>query len=149
MTDPIVIEFEVGAGPEHAFHTWTDRCGMWWPPSHSVGQRPDFDVVFEARVGGRIYERTSDGTEHEWGTVTAWEPPWRLAYRWHIFLPPDRATDVTVSFSPTEGGTKVRLENHGFEIFGDAAVERVERVGGAWRTIVASYEEAVAARPQV
>jgi hypothetical protein len=41
-------------------------------------------VTFEPRPDGRIYERTPDGTEHDWGEVLAWEPPNRLAYLWHL-----------------------------------------------------------------
>jgi len=40
--------------------------------------------VLQAGVGGRIYERAADGTEHEWGEVTVWQPPERLAYLWYL-----------------------------------------------------------------
>ena len=141
--EPIVIEFDVSAAPEHAYATWTQRCGMWWPATHSVGQAEGFEVVFEPIVGGRIFERTAEGIEHEWGTVTRWEPPHLVSYRWHIFLPPDRATEVSVTFTPTDVGTRVRVENVGFEIFGDGAEERMVRVGGAWGSITDRYRLAV------
>jgi uncharacterized protein YndB with AHSA1/START domain len=136
---PIIIEFDVRADPGHAFSTWTDRCGMWWPPSHSMSGAPGFEVVFEPRVGGRIYEVGVDGSEHEWGEVTEWDPPNRLTYRWHIFLDRERATDVVITFTPSEAGTTVRLENSGFEVFGDGREERAGRVGDAWRGILDRY----------
>ena len=55
-----------------------------------------------------------------------WEPPRRVEYWWHIFLDRDKATKVSVSFTPGVAGTSVRLENSGFEVFGDvnAAIQR-------------------------
>lgn len=141
--EPIVVEFDVSAPPEHAFHIWTDRCAMWWPKSHSMSQADGFDVVFEPRVGGRVYERGADGAEYEWGEVSIWDPPHRLEYLWHIFLDRGKATTVSVTFTPTASGTAVRLENSGFEVFGDLAEERAGRVGGAWQSLTAGYRQAV------
>lgn len=67
--EPIVVEFEVSCTPAHAFRVWTHDGPSWWPPSHSVSTDPDLAVVFEPRPGGRIFERTPDGTEHDWGEV--------------------------------------------------------------------------------
>lgn len=139
MTRPIVIEFEVAAPPERAFRAWTERCSSWWPRSHSMSESEDFDVVFEPHEGGRIFERGPDGVEHDWGRVTVWEPPHSLEYRWHIFLDPDRATRVSITFQGTDNGCQVRLVNDGFEVFGEAAEERVGRVGGAWLELVGGY----------
>jgi hypothetical protein len=75
VTEPIEIEFEVACSPEHAFDTWANRTSMWWPPSHSMSSAPGLVVTFEPRPGGRIYERTPEGAEHDWGEVLAWEPP--------------------------------------------------------------------------
>jgi uncharacterized protein YndB with AHSA1/START domain len=108
-----------------------------------MSQSDDFDVVFEPEVGGRVYERGADGVEYEWGEVTVWEPPRRLDYLWHIFLDRDQATTVTVTFTPTDSGTSVRLENSGFEVFGDRAEERAGRVGDAWEDLAARYREAL------
>lgn len=143
MTDPILVEFEVDAPKSHAFEVWTRRCGMWWPRSHSMSQSDDFDVVFEPRVGGRIYEITPQGEEHEWGEVTVWDPPNRLEYLWHIFLRRSQATLVRVTFSESGDGSKVTLENSGFEVFDTAADQRRERVGSAWLGITQSYRSAL------
>jgi uncharacterized protein YndB with AHSA1/START domain len=140
--EPIVLEFVVGAGVEHVFNTWTERCSLWWPPSHSMSQTDGFDVVFEPFIGGRVYERGADGEEHDWGEITVWDPPHRVEYLWHIFLDRERATKVGLTFTPAEQGTLVRLENTGFGIFGDGAPERIDRVEGAWGGITRQFREA-------
>lgn len=143
MIDPIVLEFEVSAPIDHAFATWTERCALWWPRSHSMSQAEGFDVVFEPFVGGRVYERGPDGEEHDWGKIIEWDPPRRLEYWWHIFLDREKATMVSVTFTSGLSGTMVRLENSGFEVFGDGAGERMERVGGAWTGIIEQYRDAI------
>ena len=61
----------VDAPVEHAFRVFTERLGEWWPvKTHSVAQENAETVVLERREGGRFYERTRDGNEHLWGTVT-------------------------------------------------------------------------------
>jgi uncharacterized protein YndB with AHSA1/START domain len=141
--DPIVVEFDVTAPVEHAFTMWTDRCSLWWPPSHSMSQADEFEVAFEPYVGGRVYETGPDGEEHDWGEVTLWDPPRHIEYLWHIFLDRDKATRVSVTFTSADRGTTVRLENSGFEVFGDGAGDRMERVGGAWLGITQEYREAI------
>ena len=61
---------------------------------HVVGTR--LVVTFESRPGGRIFERTPEGVEHDWGEILAWEPPHRLAYRWHLGTDRGRARFYTV-----------------------------------------------------
>jgi hypothetical protein len=67
--EPMVIEVEVACSPEHAFDTWANRTSLWWPPSHSMTSAPGLVVTFEPRPGGRIFERTPAGVEHDWGEV--------------------------------------------------------------------------------
>ena len=98
MTSPLRISFEVACPAEHAFAVWTSRIGTWWPPDHTVSGEADLTVVLEGVVGGRIFERTSEGVEHDWGTVTIWEPPAALGYSWHLGRDPEDATDVEVHF---------------------------------------------------
>lgn len=141
--EPIVVEFDVDATVGHAFEMWTERCTLWWPRSHSMSQAEGFQVSFEPFSGGRVFETGPGGEEHVWGEITVWDPPHRVAYWWHIFLDRDKATLVNVTFAPSRAGTTVRLENSGFEIFGDGAADRKDRVGAVWAGINQNYRDAV------
>ena len=84
-------------------------------------------MVFEPRVGGRIFERTTGGKEIEWGEITLWDPPNRVAYLWHISADRSDATDVVIVFKQLgDSSTRVDIEHRGWERLG--AVK-----GPAWR----------------
>lgn len=138
MTEPLVVEFDVGAPAEHTFAMWTARCGLWWPRSHTVSGDPTA-VVFEPRPGGRIFERGQDGAEHPWGEVLDWEPPVRLRYRWHLFFDPSEATEVEITFTARDGSTAVRIEQRGWDRLGAAGPLRRDRTGQAWAAITRRY----------
>ena len=74
MIEPLRIAFEVGCSPERTFELWTAQTSTWWPSTHTVSAQPGVEVIIEPGVGGRIYERTPQGDEHDWGQVTGWEP---------------------------------------------------------------------------
>ena len=76
-------------------------------------------MIWEEQVGGRIYERHTDGGEGEWGRVLAWEPPARFVMSWYPGKDDSMATELEVSFSPEGDGTRVDLEHRGWEIFAD------------------------------
>jgi uncharacterized protein YndB with AHSA1/START domain len=138
--EPLVVEFEVGVEPPQAFDTWTERCAMWWPKSHTISGDPAA-ITFEARPGGRIVERAPGGDEHAWGEVLDWDRPDRLRYLWHLFFDRSEATEVEVTFRPSGAGTAVRLEQRGFERLGEAGPPRRERTQQAWGAITARYAE--------
>ena len=146
MIDPIVIEFDVMASPGHAFEVWAKKPSIWWPRSHTVTGDPELTVVFEPQVGGRIYERGSDGAEHEWGQILVWEPPVKVGYRWHLFFDPSQATEVTVTFTEIESGSRVRLVQTGFEGLGESVgPERRRRTNSAWIELTGRYRVAIEA----
>ncbi len=138
VTSPLRISFDVVCPPARAFELWTSRIGTWWPPDHSVSGAP-VDVVMEAGVGGRIFERTGDGGEHEWGTITVWEPPHRLGYSWYIGRAASDATDVEVTFIDLGGQTLVEIEHRGWDRMGrDAELWRSRnRIG--WETLLPHF----------
>jgi uncharacterized protein YndB with AHSA1/START domain len=143
-TEPLRWTFDVACGPDHAFRVWTDRIGTWWPADHTVSGAEDGVVVLEGHVGGRIFERTADGAEHDWGEVTAWEPPSRLAYLW--FLRTDRgdATDVEIRFVAVgDSATRVEIEHSGWERLGDRGATWRERNLGGWSTLLPHYRAAL------
>ena len=112
---PIEIEFEVACSPEHAFDTWANKTSAWWPRRHSMTSAPGLVVTFEPRPGGRIFERTPDGAEHDWGEVLVWDRPRRLAYLWHRGTDRGRATEVDVSFTGGTTATTVAITHRGWE----------------------------------
>lgn len=147
--EPIIVEFEVDCSPEHAFRMWTDKTASWWPRSHTMTGGADLEVVFEPRVGGRIFERGVDGTEHEWGEVRLWDPPHRVGYLWHLFFDRSEATEIEVVFEFAESGkTKVSLKQTGFDrLPPDIGVVRRERTEGAWGEVTGHYRSTLGASP--
>src|SRR5215213_7604906 len=83
---------------ESAFRIWTEQLNLWWPKSHSLSADPHTTALLEGWVGGRLYERTPEGIEHEWGTITTWEPPHHLGYSWYLGSGPTMPTQVDVHF---------------------------------------------------
>jgi uncharacterized protein YndB with AHSA1/START domain len=108
-----------------------------------MSSSPGLVVTFESRPGGRIYERTPGGTEHDWGEVLAWEPPRRLAYLWHLGTDRSRATEVDISFTGHDAGTTVTIVHRGWERLGPEAAAWRERNLGGWSGLLPHYREAV------
>ena len=125
MEPPLELAFTVACPPAHAFAVWTERTTLWWPKSHSVSADPELAVTIEPRPGGRIFERTPAGEEHDWGEVVEWDPPHRLAYRWHLRQDREDATRVEISFAPAEDGTEVTIVHSDWQRLGQR--ERNER----------------------
>jgi hypothetical protein len=144
VTEPLRFTLDVACPAHHAFAVWTSGIGTWWPADHTVTGEDGLDVVLEPRVGGRIFERTSGGAEHDWGEVTVWDPPSRLEYPW--FLRADRAdaTDVSVSFQPVdERLTRVEITHSGWERLGTRGGAWRDRNHQGWSTLLPHYEVAV------
>ncbi len=111
MTSPLRLSFEVACPVEHAFTVWTSGIGAWWPRDHTVTGDEGLRVVLQSGVGGRIFERTPDGIEHNSGEITVWEPPVRLAYRWHLGQDRADATEVDIQFRPAGSTTTSSRSN--------------------------------------
>lgn len=140
MIEPLRMAFDVECAAQDAFDLWTQRSAAWWPTMHTVSAEPGVRVIFEGQPGGRIFERTPTGREIEWGQVTVWEPPSRLAYSWHIRADRADATDVEIRFVETAGGrTRVEIEHRGWERLGDRgrSWRRVNK--GGWDGVLPSY----------
>jgi uncharacterized protein YndB with AHSA1/START domain len=102
-------------------------------------------IVFEPGPGGRIYERTPDGAEHDWGDVLEWEPPNRLVYLWHLMFDRTEATEVEVTFAARGDATAVRIRQTGWDRLGAAGAARRDRTRAGWQAVVAHYLPAAGA----
>jgi uncharacterized protein YndB with AHSA1/START domain len=137
----------VSRPPEVAFRVFTEAMAGWWPAAtHSVGGPAVETVVFEPGVGGRIFERLGDGTEHAWGEVTEWVPPERLAFTWYPGRGPESGQLVQVRFLPEGDGTRVELVQRGWETLGDEAGATFASYDGesGWSRVLADFAAAAA-----
>ncbi|TAL11074.1 MAG: hypothetical protein EPO00_03925 [Chloroflexota bacterium] len=140
MIEPIRLQFEVACPVDRAFEVWTDRIATWWPKDHTVSAEDGRVVVLEGRPGGRIFERRTNGLEHDWGVVTIWDPPNRLGYTWHLNRSPTDATDVEVRFVPAgSAGTRVEIEHRGWDRLGAGGEDWRDRNYGGWSTLLPHY----------
>jgi uncharacterized protein YndB with AHSA1/START domain len=142
MSETLSFSFDVACAAEHAFDVWTSRIDTWWPRDHTIGDAAS--VVLQEGVGGRIFERGTDGVERDWGRVTQWEPPERLAYTWHLGRSADEATDVEVRFVPVaDDTTRVEIEQRGWERFGDQAGPWRDRNRVGWDSLLPHFMKAI------
>ena len=150
MIEPIRLEFEVACPADHAFETWTAQIGRWWPVDHTVTAEADLTVVLERRLGGRIFERTSGGIEHDWGRVTTWEPPRRFGYLWHLRRDRADATEVEIRFIDRgDATTRVEIEHRGWDRLGAEGEAWRDRNRGGWATLLPHFvAAAVASTPR-
>jgi uncharacterized protein YndB with AHSA1/START domain len=142
VIEPLRLSFDVACDVDHAFRVWTEQIASWWPVQHTVSGEPGTTVVLEPRVGGRIFERAPSGQESEWGEVTGWEPPGRLAYTWHIAADRRDATDVEIAFVEVSGSmTRVEVEHRGWERLGaTTGLRRRDTNRDGWATVVPAYQ---------
>ena len=128
---------------ETAFRVFTEQVGAWWPlATKSVGQEDSIGLVIEPQVGGRVYEQVRSGEEHEWGEVFAWEPPHLLAFTWHPGRGPETHQEVEVRFTASDDGTRLDLEQRGWERLVATAEEIPEHYESGWDEVLSRYAEA-------
>jgi uncharacterized protein YndB with AHSA1/START domain len=146
--EPVVKNVTVACTPEEAFRYFTSDFSKWWPAAtHSVvAYASEFkdkpaSVIFEPRVGGRIFERTRSGEEHLWGRLLAWEPPTLVAFSFHPGRDEKEAQRVDVTFSPVPEGAKVVLTHSGWSANAQKACDSYNQ---GWKTVfVTAYREYV------
>ena len=130
----VVVDFD----PEEAFALFTAGIASWWPVgSHSYGGDEVTDVVFEPRVGGRVYEVTAAG-EREWATVRSFDPPNGFVLEW--LIGDAHGSEVEVRFTHDGPGSRVELEHRGF-----GATDPRERYASGWDVVLAPFAEQASA----
>ena len=126
-TDTAVrTEVVVEAPIERAFSVFTEGIGSWWRPDHHILEGELAEMVFEARVGGHVFDRGADGSECRWARVLAYEPPqrvvisWDINTQWQLETDHERTSEVEVRFVP-EGAdrTRVTLEHRNLDRHGE------------------------------
>jgi uncharacterized protein YndB with AHSA1/START domain len=130
--------------PQVAFRIFCESIGEWWPKGPSFKGNLA-NMVIEGRIGGRFFERYTDGTEYEIGRVTAYQPPSLVAFAWRA--PSwDVATQVEVRFSAEAGGTRIELEHRGWDQSAKSRDSR-DNYDSGWDMVLGRYQAAFAATP--
>lgn len=147
---PVVKTIIVACSPEEAFQYFTADFSKWWPlATHSVvAYASEFkdkpaEVIFEPRLGGRIFERARSGEEYTWGTVLEWQPPARAVFSFHPGRDQKEAQTVEVAFSPVAEGARVVLTHSGWEKLGVNARKTRDSYEQGWVSVVGGYREYV------
>ena len=118
----IVVEAEV----DRAFRVFTEQMDKIKPREHNMLGVDIAETVFEPRAGGRIFDRGTDGSECEWASVLAYEPPdrvvfsWNVSPHWQVEADPARRSEVEVRFiAEGPARTRVELEHRHLDRHGD------------------------------
>lgn len=134
---PIRRSVSVSWDQDAAFRRFTADFGAWWPSrTHSIGGERVRRVVFEPRVGGRIFEEHGDGRRFQWGEILLWEPPQQVKFTWHPAREPATAQDVLVEFVPEGPGTRIELIASGWERWGENVSRAHRGYGVGWAYIL-------------
>ena len=135
------VKVVVDAPIEQAFTVFTEGIGTWFPPEYNLLSVPLAERVFEPRVGGRVYDRGTDGSECQWARVLAFEPPhrvvisWDITPRWQIEKDLAKTSEVEVRFTAeTRNRTRVELEHRHLERHGEGWEAERDSLGaeGGW-----------------
>ena len=108
-------EIVVEAPADRAFRVFTEQMDKIKPREHNMLGVDIAETIFEPRAGGRIYDRGTDGSECEWASVIAFEPPdrvvfsWNVSPYWQVETDPDKRSEVEVRFI-AEGPERTRVE---------------------------------------
>jgi uncharacterized protein YndB with AHSA1/START domain len=156
QTSPTTVRHSmvVEAPIEQAFSVFTDDFGSFKPREHNMLSVDIDETVFEAHVGGNIFDRGVDGSECRWARVLAYEPPdrvvfsWDISPRWQVESDPGRTSEVEVRFiAETPTRTRVELEHRNLDRHGEGweGVREGVDSGGGWPLYLARFAERVAA----
>ncbi len=111
LRDEIRYATLIRAQPERVYDAFTTAEGLdgWFTTGASVDPRPGGEIRFRWREWGPDRITDEDG-----GPVLEARQSERFVFQWHTggAIPP---TTVEVDFGRVEGGTLVRLREHGYE----------------------------------
>lgn len=135
---PLQKTTHVPLPPEEAFELFMAQLDTWWPKDrHAAGPGSVLEVT--PHKDGEIVEVRPDGTRKLWGRIIGWDPASFMAFTWCPDGPEEDATVVSVSFTGSDGSTRVDLAHGDQTILGDVvdAVSTSYLLG--WDLVLGSY----------
>ncbi len=111
----VLLEMEVpiAASPQRVWEATVNEMDQWWLVDFRCAGKPG-KIVFEARVGGQMYEDSGDGAGIHWFRVISLDPGKSMHLSGHIAPPfggPATAL-MYLNFEAQEDGTTVLKVTH-------------------------------------
>jgi uncharacterized protein YndB with AHSA1/START domain len=106
----IELEFPIAAPPERVWNALVRETGRWWPRGFYSDARAT-NMVFEPRLGGRLYEDWGEGRGRTWFTIETFDPPRVLEMAGHLYpaYGGPSVTLVRLEFVEEGKGTRLKL----------------------------------------
>jgi DNA-binding transcriptional ArsR family regulator/uncharacterized protein YndB with AHSA1/START domain len=123
----IETELRINAEPARVFTALTMEQHRWYP--YNYGGDRVRDIVFEPRVGGRLYEDWGDGAGHFYGIVTHYDPPTALTLRGG--LPGGTVLEQTFALeadADADAAGDATIVRHSMVAFGELTDEDVDGI---------------------
>ena len=106
MIEPIKIQYDLPLSAVDAFTCYALRIGDWWPAGFTAYGDDGLDtIIIEPLTGGRIYERSHDGSIYDWGVVRAFVHGIELVHSFHLAQDKQHPTEVAVTLMAVVGCT--------------------------------------------
>ena len=155
QSEAVRLDVTVEVSAERAFRVFTEQFDQIKPREHNLlAPEPIAETVFEARVGGHVYDRGENGSVCRWARVLTFDPPrrfvisWDISPSWQLVTDPSQASEVEVTFIPEgPGRTRVELEHRHLERHGEGWESVRDGVAneGGWPLYLQRYVDTVAA----
>ncbi len=139
-TAPLEYRTELSCPPPQAFEAYVD-LGSWWDPLYTADAQTFSGVRVERRLGGTIVAEHADGSEHEWGTITLWQPGMLVAHSFVLAHDSGVPSQVMVRFAPSGTGSVLHLQHGGWNE--DNLVDRARFTD--WPVLLAGFRRRLSA----
>jgi hypothetical protein len=150
----LVVSQKVAGTPERAFAVFVDEFDRWWPRDYTWGKDKLAEIGIEPKIGGKCFERTTDGALAVWGTVLSIQRPSHIVIAWQVkadrTAEPDERTasriDVRFVAVEGEGVSDVVVVHRDFPRHGDGWEAYRTRMASkeGWPRLIQLYAKAVA-----
>jgi uncharacterized protein YndB with AHSA1/START domain len=142
MTDPLERTIELDCPREHAWRVFTEMIDLWWPRGHRRDEAAK--LVFQPHPGGRLFEKSTNGSEWTLGEVIAAEAPDRLEFNWFPGSP-TAPTHVAVTFSGDGERSNIHIRHEALSAESAALwPDRVVLFAKGWDTILPALARHIA-----
>jgi len=129
------LEVVIHATPDRVWKGLTEEINSWWPKEF-YATRSGTRFVFEARVGGRVFEDGGNGTGGIWYTVGFFEPHHSMHLYGHLAPPWGGPATSLVHITLKKSGNEGTLFRLSDSVFGKLDDKSATVIHKGWRDLI-------------